>query len=549
MTFKPARAAGRGRGGARAAPRRPRRTLAGFLALQLLPVAAYAPARTKPARLRLGAATLDPVDLPPQRRLGKLDEGIVRTARSWITEQCFRGWLRDTTKKGCLELDTVDCLEVVEPDECDIGEGLQRQRCPDVIKLSTQGFSWLGFQKLPDGGAKLKATQLETELVNMHRRVLTRGRRGSFRAQLTMTGRDLDASAWIRARLDRVVRRVLTSYMGKEIADDEQMQFRTTIERDGRVVVRGAARVVENRNIMQTPFFYYARRSPPGTAPFRFAASFRLVCEGGAVLFKEPDVYLPDRPSFEAPPPWLWAANPGYAFGLAHAPTSLVEFGQSLFLSSVTVDPTTSFAVTALEPSTSTPGALQVSVEAGPSLAPSRLPTKAPSVTLKRRLARPALFKKKKKRPEPAPTPTPAMMASTAAVIPQTRFVVGENLPWVLNAKNAAPFAVFSSMVFLSILFQLFALPDACFRIAAAVPDALASVEWMSLLALPGKAAVALWNAVCLFPKLCSTIVQAVGANAVAAAPRRRVIVAWHRMTRALRGRRRRPKRRLYRRR
>ena len=323
--------------------------------------------------------------------------------------------------------------------------------------------------KKPDGGAKLKATQLETELVNMHRRVLTRGRRGSFRAQLTMTG-ETDASAWIRARLDRVVRRVLTSYMGKEIADDEQMQFRTTIERDGRVVVRGAARVVENRNIMQTPFFYYARRSPPGTAPFRFAASFRLVCEGGAVLFKEPDVYLPDRPSFEAPPPWLWAANPGYAFGLAHAPTSLVEFGQSLFLSSVTVDPTTSFAVTALEPSTvTTPGALQVSVEAGPSLAPSRLPTKAPSVTLSG-ASRPALFKKKKKRPEPAPTPTPAMMASTAAVIPQTRFVVGENLPWVLNAKNAAPFAVFSSMVFLSILFQLFALPDACFRIAAAVP-------------------------------------------------------------------------------
>ena len=136
MTPPRARAAGRGRGGARAVPRRPRRTLAGFLALQLLPVAAYAPAGTKPARLqapKLRAATLDPVDLPPQRRLGKLDEGIVRTARSWITEQCFRGWLRDTTKKGCLELETVDCLEVVEPDECDIGEGLQRQRCPDVI--------------------------------------------------------------------------------------------------------------------------------------------------------------------------------------------------------------------------------------------------------------------------------------------------------------------------------------------------------------------------------------------------------------------------------
>ena len=538
MTCPRARRAVRGARAAPAAPRRPRRPLAGFLALQLLPVAAYAPARPKPARLRLGAATLDPVDLPPQRRLGKLDEGIVRTARSWITEQCFRGWLRDTTKKGCLELDTVDCLEVVEPDECDIGEGLQRQRCPDVIRFGTSGFSWLGFQKLDGGGAKLKATQLETELVNMHRRVLTRGRRGSFRAQLTMTGRDLDASAWIRARLDRVVRRVLMQYMGKEIADDEQMQFRTTIERDGRVVVRGAARVVQNRNMVQTPFFYYARRSPPGTAPFRFAASFRLVCEGGAVLFKEPDVYLPDRPSFEAPPPWLWAANPGYAFGLAHAPTSLVEFGQSLFLSSVTVDPTTSFSITSLEPSSTTPGALQVSVEAGPSLAPSRLPTKMPSMPTRR------LFKKKA---APPPTPQPTLME--ASVIPQTRFVVGENLPWVLNAKNAAPFAVFSSMVFLSILFQLFALPDACFRIAAAVPEAISSIEWVSLLALPGKLAVALWNAVCLFPKFASTVVQAVGANAVAAAPRRRVIVAWHRMTRALRGRRRRPKRRLYRRR
>ena len=85
MTPARARAGSRGAGGASAAPRRPRRTVAGFLALQA--VAAYAPARPKPARLRLGAATLDPVDLPPQRRLGKLDEGIVRTARSWITEQ------------------------------------------------------------------------------------------------------------------------------------------------------------------------------------------------------------------------------------------------------------------------------------------------------------------------------------------------------------------------------------------------------------------------------------------------------------------------------
>lgn len=524
------------------APRRPPGALCWLFALQLLPVAAYLPPRAHKSSLRaatldkfrLRAATLDLVALPPPRLISKVEEGIVRTARSWITEQCFRGWLRDTKKKGVIEFDAFQTLEVVEPDECDIDESFQR--CPDVVRLGAQGVTWLGFKKT--GRAKLQATSIAMELVNMHRRVLTRGRRGSFRAQLTMTGRDLDASAWIKGRLDKVVRKVLTSYMGKEV-DDEELQFRTTIERDGRVVVRGAARVVQSTSV-QLPFFYYAKPQP-GTAPFRFSCSFRLSCEGGAVLFKEPDVYLPDRPSFEAPPPWLWQTNPGLATGLAGAPTSLVEFGSSLFLSSVTVDPTASFAITALEPSSTESNAVQVTVEAGPSLAPKLLPPSA--ATLKQRLLR------KKFPVVPPPVVRPAYNLGLAA--PQTTFVVGENLPWVLNANNAAPFVVFASMLGLSVLFQLFALPDACFRIVAQVPDAfmavewvslvtlpfrfLASVEWVSLVTLPAKGVASLWKGVTLAPKLCSTIVQAIGANAIASAPRRYGVWVRRRLARTFR--------------
>ena len=128
-----------------------------------------------------------------------------------ITEQCARGWLREQRKRGSLVLDAIQRLEVVEPESCDVEEGLAR-RCPDAVRLAASGVSWIGFKRRQDGLAKLRATRLDTELVNLHRRVLTKGRRGALRAELTLSGPDLDGSAWIRTQLDRVVRRALVSY-------------------------------------------------------------------------------------------------------------------------------------------------------------------------------------------------------------------------------------------------------------------------------------------------------------------------------------------------
>ncbi|KAH8076972.1 hypothetical protein JL720_10272 [Aureococcus anophagefferens] len=202
------------------------------------------------APILVAASTAVPVDpAPPKRRawlrfFADTDDAPRRSARSWITEQCARGWIRDQKKRGRLALEHVERVDAVEPEECDVSEGLSR-RCPDVVRLTSSGVVWIGARP---GGPKLVASRLEAELVNLHRRVLTGGRRGSLVAELTMTGADLDGSLWIRRRLDGIVRKVLVKWMGKEVCvADDALDFTTTIDAGGRARVDGTARVRARR--------------------------------------------------------------------------------------------------------------------------------------------------------------------------------------------------------------------------------------------------------------------------------------------------------------
>ncbi|KAH8075158.1 hypothetical protein JL721_1153 [Aureococcus anophagefferens] len=317
------------------------------------------------APILVAASTAVPVDpAPPKRRawlrfFADTDDAPRRSARSWITEQCARGWIRDQKKRGRLALEHVERVDAVEPEECDVSEGLSR-RCPDVVRLTSSGVVWIGARP---GGPKLVASRLEAELVNLHRRVLTGGRRGSLVAELTMTGADLDGSLWIRRRLDGIVRKVLVKWMGKEVCvADDALDFTTTIDAGGRARRRHGARAPRADALER----YASGDGGYRESNFRFAVSFVLEADRGAILFRDPVVSLPDRPSFEAPPQWLWASQPTYALALAHTTTPLVEGGAALFLSSVTVDPTASFSITSLVPSAATPGALVATVESGP---------------------------------------------------------------------------------------------------------------------------------------------------------------------------------------
>ena len=53
----------------------------------------------QPPAIAAARGDAGPVDLPPQRRLGKLDEGIDQTARAG-SGAVLRRWLRDATKKA-----------------------------------------------------------------------------------------------------------------------------------------------------------------------------------------------------------------------------------------------------------------------------------------------------------------------------------------------------------------------------------------------------------------------------------------------------------------
>jgi hypothetical protein len=189
-----------------------------------------------------------------------------------------------------------------------------------------------------------------------------------------------------------------------------------------------------------------------------------------------------------------------------------------LFLSSVTVDPTASFSITSLVPSKATPGALVATVESGP-----------------QKFSRSRLFRRGRSEPKPrraAPRRQPT--ASLPALVDEaalgellaplrTTFRVGDGLPWILNSKNAAPTMVFATMCALTVLFQLFALPDALFRAVAAAP-ALAKAA-LAALADPAGLAAAAWSGLAAPAAAAWSSVAASGA-AAAALPKAAVAAA-----------------------
>lgn len=104
-----------------------------------------------------------------------------------------------------------------------------KKSCAEVINIKANDVQWLGYQR-DERGAKLRLRSLEAELTNLHRRVLTRGRRGSVRATLTLRGTDVYGSIWLRNLVDRIATRLLREVVGEEA--DAGIDFETTITKD-----------------------------------------------------------------------------------------------------------------------------------------------------------------------------------------------------------------------------------------------------------------------------------------------------------------------------
>ena len=208
--------------------------------------------------------------------------------RSRFTAFCVRGWLREQVARSRLAFSGDAVVEVATPAVCAFdgsargGARRASRVCADVIRVALANATWYGYDRDERGAPRLALSALDAEVTNLHRRVLTRGRRGAIRATAALTGADVDASSWLRGFLARLLARVLAEAdvggaEGPAAAGPSSRvaDFSTTIERDGD---SGAPRV----NLA-------GRAAADGA---RFRVSLLLAVEHGSLVLRSPRVWV-----------------------------------------------------------------------------------------------------------------------------------------------------------------------------------------------------------------------------------------------------------------
>ncbi|KAJ1453379.1 hypothetical protein M885DRAFT_524592 [Pelagophyceae sp. CCMP2097] len=367
-----------------------------------------------------------------------------RTLSTRFTERLARGWLWDMAAKKRLDVGW-QRLRALQPNSC-AATGLEEgtSSCADVLSWRATNVTWYGAGGADDGDARLRLSACDAEFVNLHRRILSRGRLGSARATLTLRGSDVDASLWIRRALENVLRMVLTK-MGFD--EDTDFAFQTSVLKDGRVRLDGA--------------------TGDGT---KFSASFRLQPDGGAVALREALVWIEGKS----------VLNLRHFSASLPVPTPLVENFGSLYLSSVYLDTADAFIITNIKKAEDS-DALRLSVVASPAA------FRAAHRSARRKNLEPlggrvrALRSGERVRVQASPSPpgsewgfSPAHMFASifargvgSSVQPlRHTFYLGERLPWLLNPGVEPPGSVVWALATLSFALKVAHFPDDAWRFA-----------------------------------------------------------------------------------
>ena len=405
----------------------PPRRVSALAALLASTGALQAPWSGNPAAQFGNAPALPVIWAPPVSRPTR------RTLRSRVTEFCARGWLREQVARGRLAYEN-PTIESAAPARCGFA-GAEREQddvvgvkksCAEVINIKANDVQWLGYQR-DERGAKLRLRSLDAELTNLHRRVLTRGRRGSVRATLTLRGDDVDSSIWLRNLVDRIATRLLREVVGEEA--DAGIDFETTITKDR---LTGAPRLRLDG----------ATKSNVG-----FSASFLLRAEDGALTLRSPEVELSGRPTFQM------------RRGGVVVPAAILEDLGKLYLSTVAVDASArsgaAFAVVDAKVSPDDDGAVVVSV----------VSSDATRAAMQRIARRNAVVLDTEQKPSEWRVNFKSMLDGARKHPLRRTFVVGEGLPWILNPRaSQPPVTAFATFTLLSWAFALAAVPDTIVR-------------------------------------------------------------------------------------
>lgn len=218
-----------------------------------------------------------------------------RTLRSRFVETCARGWLREAMGRGRLVIGELERVDASEASECDAN--YWGRRCPDLVRVTARNVAWHGKKK--GDKAVLQLAALEAEVVNLHSRVLTKGKLGSMVARVAATGEDLDSSSIWQNFLFNVVALAL----GAPLVD----KALTTIK-DNRVTVT---------------FFENSKTCA--------SVSFNLAAKDGKLYFKNPDLDLKGSTAYRAAP--FFYETLGETFLSSHNPT--VDATSALYVAEV----------------------------------------------------------------------------------------------------------------------------------------------------------------------------------------------------------------------
>lgn len=324
--------------------------------------------------------------------------GTRRSIRSRFAEICARGWLRDAQRRGWLRIGQLETVDATEPESCEVPRQWGR-RCPDVVRVVGKCVSW------GKDGDLMRLSGVEAEVVNLHRRVLSRGRHGSIRATITLSGADLDGSAIWRDKLGGLVERLLEQYLRDDVSD---LVLSTSIRQ---------------RAIGVTGNFSTTRG---GAASFRLETTLQPTSRG-AVALRNSKLALPAR-------------------------SIVAEALGELYLS--TVDLESPFEVTNILYRDDHLVATLVSGERY--LSPSVVTEwKEPAALFSRVVDHYAAHNDR----------APWFFSFD---LPRTTLVLGEGLPWLFNAQNAAPRFVVIAFALLAAGLHLAALPDEIVTLATA---------------------------------------------------------------------------------
>lgn len=232
------------------------------------------------------------------------------TLRTRVLELCARSWLRERLKRrrlhcGEYKLQVKQTMCRTLPRRFD-GKRTWSHQHEEVILWSAKNLSWFGGAQIFNAYEPLplvRFSQIDAEIVGLHRRVLSRASPGSSRLRFVLDSTDCDSSTLLRQVLARLMRRVLAYVIPETECAYEPMSIRTGISR-GRIMLNATA------------------------GRTHFSCSFRPEAENGTISIRQPILRVHSSSVFHATP-----------LGSIALPCSLVENVGAFCLSAFALDP------------------------------------------------------------------------------------------------------------------------------------------------------------------------------------------------------------------